>query len=579
MTRPTSPGAPTGDSHEDDDTAARIDRLRAFLETASPAEAGEAVRELMSLAASGGGREALDLAVRYSGRSDCSTEELVRLWAIADGDPFGFCENLPAPAYRARKAVGKLVELSEPGDGGHALKLAARLISADTYASKFLVRLWGTVRDPDGFAEHLLAPVFRREGRTELRFPRVSHPRGLRHLTMLESLRFEWCGEFTDLGEVGELTGLTDLVLYGCGKVEDLTPIGRLSRLTRLDLGGCGAIEDFEPLLRLSGLRELILRGTKVGSVRGFGQALPALETLDLRSCRSFTDLDGLAELPSLTDLRLSDLDGLRDLAPFAAFPHLRSLHVQSRKGLRTLDGLSGLPQLAELEIDAGPELRTLEGLGGLPRLTKLAIRAPELRTLEGLGELPALRKLTLTSCPALADLTGLGRLPALRSLLINGTAVRDLGGLSGSPLVTLSLLYMKDLESLSALQDCPGLRELKLTDCPLVEDIPLDRLERLSLSGARWADLSSLVGPRGPRTGGPGTSEPEDAAPFTALSHLAELDLRSHQSLKDIRLLLDLPSLRHVHLAESACLSSSAVVDPVVTDLRARGVTVTIHG
>lgn len=107
---------------------------------------------------------------------------------MADGDPFGFCENLEAPAYRARKAVRKLVSLSAPGDGGHALKPAARFTPVDPYVSKFLVRLWRTDRDPDGLAEHLLAPAFRQEGRTELRLPYASSLHGLRHPTMLEKL-------------------------------------------------------------------------------------------------------------------------------------------------------------------------------------------------------------------------------------------------------------------------------------------------------------------------------------------------------------------------------------------------------
>lgn len=510
-----------------------------LLETASPAEASEAVRELMLLAASGGGDAALRLAVRYSGVSDCSTEELLRLWARAGGAAPGFCEDLSAPAYCARKAVGKLVELSAPGDGGHALKLAARFIPLDPYASKFLVRMWRTHPDPDAFAEHLLAPAFRQEGRTELRLPYASSLHGLRHLTMLEKLDLYQCDGLTDLTEVDELTGLTDLDLGGCTSVEDLTPISRLSRLTRLDLNRCGAVENFEPLLNLSSLRQLRLSWTKVRSLRVFGGALAALESLDLRSCRSLTDLDGLAELPNLAHLRLSG-DHLRDLSPFAALPRLRSL-----------------------ELDSCNELTTLEGLDGHPRLAKLGIHgSPVLRTTEGLGDLPALRKLTFTSCSTLTDLRGLGRLPALRTLKINGSAVRDLGDLSGSPLTTLTLLYMEDLESLSALQDCSSLRELtlrSLKDSPSAEGIPVERLSSLTVAGPYWAEL-------------------KDITLFTASPHLAELDLRHCRSLTDIRPLLDMPSLAHVHLAERNATSPSGIPDPVVTELRARGVTVTLH-
>ncbi|WP_231156921.1 leucine-rich repeat domain-containing protein [Streptomyces sp. CNZ748] len=537
MTRPTPPGVPADDA-PGANTAVRTRQLRALLDTASPAEAGDAVGELIRLAASGGGDAALDLAVRYSEASDCSTDELLRLWATADGDPFGFCENLEAPAYRARKAVRRLVALSAPGDGGHALGLAARFIPADPYASKFLVRLWRTDPDPDGFAQHLLAPAFRQEGRTELRLPYASSLRGLRHLTMLQKLDLHQCDGLTDLTEVGELTGLTDLDLSGCTSVRDLTPVGRLTRLTRLDLSGC-AVEDFEPLLNLSGLRHLRLSRTKVRSLRGFGGALAALESLDLRSCGSLTDLDGLAELPRLAHLRLSG-DRLGDLSPFAVLPRLESL-----------------------DLDGCGELTTLEGLGGHPRLMKLGIHGgPLLRTTEGLGELPALREVTLTSCPALADLKGLGRLPALRALMINGSAVRDLGDLSGTPLTSLTLLYMEDLESLSALQECSQLRELRLhfmKDGPPAEGIPVERLSSLTVAGPRWAAL-------------------KDITLFTASPRLAELDLRHCRSLTDLRPLLDMAALSHVHLAERNATSPSGATDPVVTGLRARGVTVTLH-
>ncbi|WP_261383922.1 leucine-rich repeat domain-containing protein [Streptomyces sp. T12] len=538
MTQPTPPGVPA-DATPGDKTAVRTGQLRALLETAGPAEAGEAVRELMLLAASGGGDAALDLAVRYSEASDCSTEELLRLWATADGDPFGFCEDLEAPAYRARKAVRKLVALSAPGDGGHALRLAARFTPADPYASKFLVRLWRTDRDPDAFAQHLLAPAFRQEGRTELRLPYASSLRGLRHLTMLETLDLRQCDGLTDLTEIGELTRLTDLDLSGCTGVRDLTPVGRLTRLTRLDLSWCGAVEDFEPLLHISGLRQLRLSRTKVRSLRGFGGALAALEALDLQSCGSLTDLDGLDELPRVTHLRLSG-DRLGDLSPFAALPRLQSL-----------------------DLDRCGELTTLEGLDGHPRLVKLGIHgAPLLRTTEGLGELPALREVTLTGCSTLADLKGLGRLPALRTLMINGSAVRGLGDLSGSPLSTLTLLYMEELESFSALQECPGLRELTLrylTDGPSAEGIPVERLSSLTVAGPRWAAL-------------------QDIALFTASPRLAELDLRHCRSLTDLRPLLDMPALSHVHLSERNVTSPPGAPDPVVTGLRAHGVTVTLH-
>ncbi|TQN32204.1 hypothetical protein FHX37_2153 [Haloactinospora alba] len=149
MTQPTPPGIHNNDRDGGADTAPRLDQLRALLETAKPGEAREAVREL--------------------------------------------------------------VQLSAPGDGGEALKLAARFTNKDKYASKLLLRLWSTARDSDGFAEHLLAPVFRHEGRTELRLSEITSLTGLRHLTMLTKLHLDWCRRITDVTEVDELTGLSGL--------------------------------------------------------------------------------------------------------------------------------------------------------------------------------------------------------------------------------------------------------------------------------------------------------------------------------------------------------------------------------
>jgi Leucine-rich repeat (LRR) protein len=557
MTHPTSPDTRADGANGSDNPLTRLAQLRALLEagTANPAQAREAVPELMALAAGSNRAEALDLAVRFSAISDCSTQDLLLLWATADGDPHGFCEDFPAPAYRSRKAIRLLVGLSTPGDGGQALRLAARFVPEDRYASKFLLRMWRNARDPEGFAEYLLAPAFRQEGRTELRLRYASSLSGLRHLTMLEELELHQCGEITDLTEVGELTGLTSLGLEACRRVEDLAPLGRLTRLTSLTLSQCDAVEDFEPLLRLDRLRKLTLHWVKVSSVRGFGQAFPDLESLDLRFCRSLRDIDGLVGLPRLTHLQLSDLDELNDLSPFAAFPRLESLVLSDCA-----------------------KVSTLEGLGDHPRLKKLGIHTfPELRTLAGLGEPPALRDVRLTGCP-LSGLDGLGRLPALRTLMINGTAVRDLGGLRGSPLRTLTLLYMKELESLASLQDCPDLRELEVRDCPLVEEIAPDHLRSLALSGARWADPSHLTGLRGLRTLEVGTAELEDIAPLTVLPHLTDLDLSCCRSVKDLGPLLAMPSLTRVRLASGIWFSgTSGAPDPVVTELKARGVTVAL--
>ncbi|WP_234434250.1 leucine-rich repeat domain-containing protein [Streptomyces sp. NRRL F-5126] len=546
MTRSTS--VATGN------TPARLDELRALLDTAAPSQARAAVQELLALYAQGdGGDDALRLAVRFCGAADYSDDDLLRLWAALDGDPDGFCADLLAPAYCARKAVKKLVTLSAPGDGGHALRLAARFTHRDEYAVKLLLRLWRTARDPDGFAEHLLAPAFRRDGLSELRLADVTSLTGLRHLTMLDRLDIDGCRKTPDFTEIGELTGLGELSLLRC-PIEDLTPIGRLTRLTRLDLRQCEDFEDIEPLLNLGSLRELDLRWTRTRSTDGFGRAFPALESLNLSFCRFLTDVSGLCGLRGLTRLELGPIDS-RELPVPQDLPALAHLRLSGHDPLGDLSPFDAFPSLESLEIDDCEGLTTVAGLGTGPRLRRLCVDGcHNLRTLEGLGEQPALRDVRLNGGRRLADLSGLGGLPALRSLLINGTAIRDLDGLAGSPLTTLSLLYMKELDSLDALQECHGLKELTLRDCPLAEEIPADSLTSLSLSGAGWKDLSSLA----------------------RLPHLAELDLNGCRSLKDLRPLLAMGSLTRVKPPRGFWDSEApGTREPVLAELEARGTTI----
>ncbi len=68
-----------------------------------------------------------------------------------------------------------------------------------------------------------------------------------------------------------------------------------------------------------------------------------------------------------------------------------------------------------------------------------------------------------------------------------------------------------------------------------------MERLSSLTVAGPRWAAL-------------------KDITLFTASPHLAELDLRYCRSLTDLRPLLDMPALSHVHLSERNVTSPSGL-------------------
>ncbi|WP_251075133.1 leucine-rich repeat domain-containing protein [Streptomyces sp. ISL-12] len=261
-----------------------------------------------------------------------------------------------ATRAQARSALRELVRIS---DDGAALELAARFAPVAELSSDSLLQLWwGSAADEDGFAAAVLAPAFRREGRTVLRLTRMVTLTGLRHLTTLRKLELESSKDITDLTEIGALTGLTSLGLYGCAKVEDisplaaltgltgldlrgcakvedLTPLSALTELTRLDLHRCRAVADTAPLLTLGRLRDLDLSMTRVTSVAGFGAAFPLLERLNLRGCRSFKTP---AELSGLTRLTRLDLGwtGIRDLTGLADVPDLFALDLASCKPCAT---------------------------------------------------------------------------------------------------------------------------------------------------------------------------------------------------------------------------------------------------
>lgn len=183
-----------------------------------------------------------------------------------------------------------------------------------------------------------------------------------------------------------------------------------------------------------------------------------------------------------------------------------------------------------------------------------------------------------MIGCRSLTDLSGLSRLPALRTLFINGTAVSNVDDLAGSPLSSLTLLHMKTLDSLNSLQECPELTELTLRDCPRVEEIPAGSLDSLSLSAAGWPNMSSLASQRNLRTLKLEVDNLEDITALTRLPHLAELDLSKCRSVNGLRPLLDMPSLTHLQVPDEAwTFTESGTLTPALTELKARGVRVTV--
>jgi hypothetical protein len=155
-------------------------------------------------------------------------------------------------------------------------------------------------------------------------------------------------GEFTDLSELGQLDGLTKLVisqtpLSGLSTV-DITPLSSLTRLEELNLFGT-KVTDVSPLAKLAHLRVLYLKDTPVGDLSPL-LALPQLEFLDVTGTRA-TDLSPLAR----ADLKELHIDG-KQVPDLPKLTHLKGLTVLNIISQSQVD-LSPISVLANLDCSS----------------------------------------------------------------------------------------------------------------------------------------------------------------------------------------------------------------------------------
>jgi hypothetical protein len=107
------------------------------------------------------------------------------------------------------------------------------------------------------------------------------------------------------LGLLGDATNVRSLRLWQRGFDDSaLKQVKKLPALELLDLEGTAvAGEELGQLGELAGLRSLVLGPATGDAQLGVLGNLPALEELDLRSCRNLSDA-GVARLESLTNLK-----------------------------------------------------------------------------------------------------------------------------------------------------------------------------------------------------------------------------------------------------------------------------------
>ncbi|MFF0112315.1 leucine-rich repeat domain-containing protein [Streptomyces prasinus] len=200
------------------------------------------------------------------------------------------------------------------------------------------------------------------------------------------------------------------------------------------------------------------------------------------------------------------------------------------------------------------------------------ALLAPALRR-EGTG---SLRPRRVTSLTGLRHLTMLDALSLIECKEV--TDFDEVGALTG--LTSLHLDNRTGVDDLTPLRALTGLTHLVPYRCRAVEDVapllPLSRRVRLDIDTSR---ISSVAGfgaafPTPETLSLRGNTRLQDVAQLSGLRRLTALDL-GNTGIHDLAGLLDMPSLQRALLPSRLFTAASdGSADPVVAELRARGVT-----
>ena len=234
-------------------------------------------------------------------------------------------------------------------------------------------------------------------------------------------------GEFTDISDLGAITGLRRLIL-------SQTPLSGLSTI------------DISPLAHLHNLQELNPFGSKV------------------------TDLTPIENLTQLRVLNLKDTP-VRDLAPLARLTLMESLDVTGTE-VTDLSPLGEMTNLWEVHV-GGKQLHDLGKLSHIANLTRLQIFEQTNVDLTAVGTLIHLRSLFVWAHPRM-NMSTLMALKRLERLILVGirdgslssvTDVDVIGSLRG--LVTLSLGRV-NIQDVAFVSQLTNLRELHLGMMPV---------------------------------------------------------------------------------------------------------------
>ncbi|MGL4344092.1 MAG: leucine-rich repeat domain-containing protein [Cellulosilyticaceae bacterium] len=348
----------------------------------------------------------------------------------------------------------------------------------------------------------------------------------------LDVLRIDEGLQITELGELAQLEGLTELVLdevevsqlQGLEKLEqlekltlkelacsDLEVLESLPALTHLVIEDYGMPVDSEVLSRLIGLKVLELEGDNVRNLEPL-ETLTQLQTLSLVETDS-TSIEWLTKLPELSRLTLKRNTNLKNLEPLAHIPTLRELSVNSYGTSMPI-----LEQLTAFEITG---ISDLTPLAYMTHLEKLVLNGCDLNNPSVFKKMPNLKELSINnevgSGYSEDDIGLVFGLSSLKTLRLQGSAycIKDLSKLSNTSLTTLELIRTKIVRDMTYTTDGfvssvdydeytgdevatyvvnnPSLETLTMADMGLTVLPPMDQMTQLRLLDLSHNKLGSV--------------------------------------------------------------------------------------
>ncbi|AOY75761.1 leucine-rich repeat domain-containing protein [Clostridium formicaceticum] len=287
-------------------------------------------------------------------------------------------------------------------------------------------------------------------------------------------------GNWNDLGDLGKLKNLKELMIYHQPSARDFQFVASLPSLENLTITATG-LEDIQFLKDNQQLNYLNLSNNKIQGLNGI-QDLSNLQYLDLSHNR-VNDVYHISNLTALKKLYLGG-NSIEDVNILRKLQELEELSVATNSNT-DYEFLGSMTGLKKLDLSNPSNARVSGGDDG--------------RDISGLSQLTSLEDLSLAGCgvknvEALSDLQNLKYLDLSRNA-INAEALKTIGKLSA--LETLNLEDNQIDEGLSSLTNLGSLKDLNLSSNSGIDDFDslasYPKLESLTLKGVRLSDFSSI--------------------------------------------------------------------------------------